>query len=177
MVLANPRSRTKWLSEYLGCGHDLMLGCKSFDEFVAKLRNTNGTVETSVAIGYPLWRSLFPYAKFVVIHRMPLEVGESFSRLGFEPDWMFIYNQDRALWELAETDKKTMLFTFESLNKLDIRSNLCDWVGVKGNEKIVGDNIQVDFQSRLEEVKAHQSNIACFYSNLAKKLIYLDYKR
>lgn len=180
MILANPRSRTKWLSEYLGCGHDLALGCGSVDELVDRVHSVVGTVETSVALGWRLWRELFPSSRFVIVHRVPFEVAESFERLCLAPDWMFIHLQDRALWQCAEEDRNTILVSFESLASRESREVLCDWIGVPWDEErdkgFSDSNIQVDWAVRRSIVESNRDNTLAFTNDLARRLVALEYK-
>ena len=179
MVLANPRSRTKWLSEYLRCSHDLRVGCSTVDQFVARLGYVRGTVETSVAMGYRLWQAMFSRARFVVVHRRPLEVAEALSRLGGgrEVDWPFLYIQDRALWE-ASASRNTVLFSYGSLNNADIRCQLCEWIGVKvdpvWDAEMAGKKIEIDFAERERELAERAESIRAFDNDLARRLIAMD---
>jgi hypothetical protein len=179
LVLANPRSRTKWLSEYLCCGHDLALGCRGVEEFADRLRNVVGSVETGIALGWKLWRELFPDVRFAIVHRVPFEVAESFVRLGFAPDWMFLYQQDRALWKCAKRDPNTVLFAFEGLAKFVVRGELCSWLGVPWDsdrdEKFATEKIEVDVHERLSLVKFHRDTIVAFNNDMAKRLAMLSY--
>lgn len=179
MILANPRSRTRWLSEYLECGHDLVLGCRSVNDFADKLRDVRGTVETSVAVGWPIWRDLFPKARFAIIHRAPYSVGDSFLRLGFAPDWMFIYQQDIALWTLNGVEH-CLLVSFERLNWIESRETLCDWLGVSFNhrrdERFANEWIEVDAKKRKAQVEANRENFTAFNGDLARRLIAHEYR-
>jgi hypothetical protein len=177
MVLCHPRSRSKWLSEYLGCGHDMMLGCASVDEFVARLRNLGGTVETSVALGHTLWQGLFPFARFVIIHRQPIEVAESFARLGGAVDWHFLYVQDRALWEARSACRHVVMFSYESLAQVSIRQELCSFLEIPFNPvydaAMAAKRIEVDFEARRQLVEANAARIQAFNQDLARRLLYL----
>lgn len=181
MILANPRSRTKWLSEYLSrdgfrCGHDILLGCRDVDEYLERLRNLDGTVETSAAMGYKIWKQQFPEAKFVIINRMPFEVGESFAALGFEPDWMFIYIQDLMLWKACEDIERSVLFSFESLARVETRRDLCgyldfifdsDWDSIMEEKKI-----EIDAQARFKLLS--EFPLQNLYSDMMRRVIQIE---
>src|SRR6187549_949658 len=82
-ILALPRSRTKWLSEFLThgdvlCHHELIAHCNDLDELATLGRN--GSSET---LGLLLWRALYdryPNAKYVLVQRDPAEVEDSMRR-------------------------------------------------------------------------------------------------
>jgi hypothetical protein len=88
LVLALPRSRTKWLSVFLSykdahCGHEELLRCRSFDDLRSWLAQPcTGSAETVAA---PFWRlipKLAPDARIVLVRRPVDEVVASLMRFG-----------------------------------------------------------------------------------------------
>lgn len=83
IVLALPRSRTKWLSAYLSyrdwhCGHDELQYCRSLDDVRTWWTQPNiGTVETAAA---PFWRLLPPDIRIVTVRRSVADVLSSVIR-------------------------------------------------------------------------------------------------
>lgn len=185
MILANPRSRTKWLSTYLShsgfvCGHDTMLECHTVDDFLARLDRLDGTIETSAAIGYRIWQQQFPAARFAIIHRMPIEVGESLANLNLaDPDWLFIYMQDVMLWRMYDESDQAMLFSFESLARVETRRELCDFVGVPfdaaWDTELAAQRIEVDANERFSRVKSF--SMREFYNEIAQRAIEAELER
>lgn len=87
VVFALPRSRTKWLSEFLTykdwhCGHDEARYWRSLDDAKSWLSQPNtGTVETGLA---PFWRLLpryAPEARVVTVRRPVAEVVNSLMNI------------------------------------------------------------------------------------------------
>ena len=92
LVLALPRSRTKWLSTFLTygawhCGHEELLRCRSFDDLRSWLAQPcTGSAETVAAPFWRLIRKLAPDARIVVVRRPVGEVVASLLRFGlFDP--------------------------------------------------------------------------------------------
>lgn len=88
-ILALPRSRTKWLSEFLTCRsvrchHERIAQCQSIDEL-----DTLGHDGTADTVGLPLWRQLYaryPFARYVLVRRDPDAVDASLRRHGLYVD-------------------------------------------------------------------------------------------
>jgi GNAT superfamily N-acetyltransferase len=80
-----PRSRTKWLSQFLSygpwqVGHDEIRHCRSLDDVSAWLAQPfTGTVETAAT---PFWRLLPPNVRVVTVRRPVDEVVASLRRTG-----------------------------------------------------------------------------------------------
>jgi hypothetical protein len=182
MILAQPRSRTKWLAEYLSSygarvEHDAALGCSSVDEYVNKISNLDGTVETSAVLGYRLWQNAFPRARFIVVHRTVLSVARSIEQLGLVPDWSFLYLQELMLGKFI-SQYKSIFFTFEGLSKFENRRRLCEFtIGSfdrEHDELFAAKNIQIDAQERLKALEENSARFVSFHNDIAKKLVYLE---
>lgn len=88
LILSLPRSRTKWLSEFLSyrdwtCGHDELQYVRQLEDIQSWFDQPNtGTIETAAG---PFWRlalSMKPGLKLVTIRRDPVEVAESAIKAG-----------------------------------------------------------------------------------------------
>jgi hypothetical protein len=86
IILALPRSRTKWLSQFLSygdwiCGHDELQHCRSLDDVRTWFTQPNvGTCETAAT---PFWRLLLRYQpdiRIVTVRRNPVNVFASVMR-------------------------------------------------------------------------------------------------
>jgi hypothetical protein len=182
MILAQPRSRTKWLAEYLSSygarvEHDAALGCSSVDEYVSKISNLDGTVETSAALGYRLWQDAFPRARFIVVHRTVLNVARSIEQLGLVPDWSFLYLQELMLGKFIN-QYKSIFFTFEGLSKFENRRRLCDFTtgcfDREHDELFASKNIQIDILARMKFLEENKACFTSFHNDVAKRLVYLE---
>lgn len=90
-IVAMPRSRTYWLSQFLThgdvtCHHELLGDVASFEEYAAALGPDDGAAETAAIL---LWRPLlrsFPDARYVIVRRDPVEVDRSLAAHGITAD-------------------------------------------------------------------------------------------
>lgn len=94
IIMALPRSRTKWLSEFLSfegkhvIGHDLAVDCSSLQDFEDALDAVDGSVETGAMLGWRLLLKRHPDWRVVTIHRPLWQIANSFARLGVNGiDW------------------------------------------------------------------------------------------
>lgn len=182
MILAQPRSRSKWLSEYLTrenvkCGHDLVLGCSSVDEFVYKLSSVDGTVETGIGLGWRLWLRLFPYVRFGILLRPVADIAESFEKLGTDPDWAFLLSQDIVLRQFYKTISTSKMFWFDHLNDVETRRRACQLAGLSFDEnwdkKLATKNIQLDMVERFKQINDHIDKTRSFINDMAKRTVML----
>src|SRR5215472_6751131 len=85
-----PRSRSKWLSQFLGygewqCGHDELRHCRSLDDVRSWLSQPcTGTVETAAAPFWRLLRAMAPGVRIVTVHRPVAAVAASLRRGGMQ---------------------------------------------------------------------------------------------
>lgn len=113
VVLALPRSRTKWLSAFLSyanwqCGHEELRHCRSLDDVRSWLSQPwTGTCETAAA---PFWRLLTawcPEARIVVVHRSVAAVAASLRAAGMAfDDAVMLPHLERAATKLRQIEAR-----------------------------------------------------------------------
>lgn len=116
-ILAQPRSRTAWLANWLTyadsrCLHEPLADCERIEDLPAVLGNATAFVETCGAKAWPAIAAQFPDATLVVIHRPAAECAASADALGLA-DWNFEAGE-AALLELPGK-----VFRFDQLSDLD----------------------------------------------------------
>lgn len=178
-ILSLPRSRSKWLSEWLGAalgrrvGHDLITECDSIAEFQRRMGGLRGTCETGAVVGWKVLRELWPEAKFVAVRRDPQEVIGSFQRLGFFPDPLQIYARANMLEAFAQSPGVRVV-EFEDLGSWGRAKALFEFLSDGGFD---GDlwkefdqrNIQVDFPRRVAELESRRAGMSKLYTEVATR--------
>lgn len=128
IVLALPRSRTKWLSSYLSygdwvCGHDEIQYCATLDDIATWFTQPNiGSVETAVA---PFWRLLVrmqPAVRIVTVRRPVDSVLASLARQGVGGDTVaeLIRACDRKLDQIEHRVPNVLSVRFDDLTREDV---------------------------------------------------------
>lgn len=125
LVLAQPRSRTAWLSSFLTygpwyCGHEEARHLRSIEDAASWLNTPfTGSAETAVA---PYWRTLVklrPDVKIVTVRRPVQESIDSFNKLPFQWDQTFLRNRveqiDRKLDQIKARLSGVMEVNFHDL--------------------------------------------------------------
>ncbi len=101
LILALPRSRTYWLSNYLSypphqCGHDVILECNSLKEYIDKLNSVTGSIE-QLGSAWPAILRLLPGTKIVVVRRPVQEIYQSLIKVGIAIPLEELYRLDDQL--------------------------------------------------------------------------------
>lgn len=125
VVLALPRSRTKWLAEFLSynpwiCGHDQLQYCQSLDDVATWFTQPNiGSVETAAAPFWRLLRKMQPDARIVTVRRPVGEVLDSLARHGIGGDTVegMIRACDRKLDQIEARVPGVLSVQYEDLRK------------------------------------------------------------
>lgn len=130
LILAQPRSRTAWLSHFLTygpwhCGHEEARHLRSLEDAQAWLNMPyTGSAETAVA---PFWRTLVklrPDVKIVTIRRPIQESIDSFNKLPFNWDQDFLKQRistiDRKLDQIKARLAGVMEVNFHDLVREDV---------------------------------------------------------
>lgn len=81
IILGLPRSRTYWLSKFLGCIHEGIYYYPDYGDFIKSTEIGDSTT------AYPLVKKFIGECKKVIIHRDLNEVKQSLGRLFGERDW------------------------------------------------------------------------------------------
>ena len=176
VILALPRSRTKWLSQFLAppgrsCLHDLAVACTSIQDFVTPfMRGLNGTVETGAVEGWSSLMAAFPKAKFVVVRRPVEEVLTSLAKFGISNQEVDMLRRARLLDHVSSLPGVHTV-TFKSLEKeatcawlyehcLELPHNSARW---KALDAV---NVQIDMQERIAKLAWNAERIAKLKSSV-----------
>lgn len=162
IILALPRSRTFWLSNFLSyggnrCGHDIAVECDSIEDFEKKMFWLSGTCETGAMIAWRTLRRRLPDAKIITIRRSKAAVIRSFERLGFDINHEEMDTRD-ALLDVVEKLPETLSFDYEELSSessckrlfehcLEIKFSPEWWDGLKDC------NLQINLHDRLLKLR------------------------
>ena len=122
VVLALPRSRTKWLATFLSygdwhCSHDEIRHCRSLDDVASWLAQPcTGTIETAAA---PFWRLLPPDVRVVTLRRPVADVVASYARAGlvFDDAVMarLVWRLERKLDQIEARLPNVLAVTYDDL--------------------------------------------------------------
>lgn len=133
LILALPRSRTRWLAAYLtyppfSCGHEEARHWRNIADVRAWLSQPNtGTCETAIVRWWRLIPKLHPSLKIVVVRRPIDECVESLMRLDLGGDFNFdrsrlrvaLIKHDRAL-DTVERHLSPLVVRFKDLDQEDV---------------------------------------------------------
>jgi len=176
-VFALPRSRTFWLSKWLGqgsapVGHDLGALVDSCQQFHLATAGVVGTVETGAMVAHRLIRQMWPEAKFVTIRRLRGEVLESLAKFGIEGQEGELEHRDACLDELENLGAQRV--DYENLNDV----NCCAWLmeylraplpfDFNWWQAHAGLNLQVPMATRLELLANRQDAIQALIQEAAE---------
>lgn len=165
IILALPRSRTKWTSEWLSfagrnsVGHDLAVECSSIQDFEDSLESVDGTVETGAVLGWKLLREWYPDLRMATITRPWGQVVNSFLKLGLSPNTDDL--EARALMlEALASQPGVMNIDFNDLSRESVAANLWEFLLRKDFDyewwaECNARNIQIDMAERLTRLRAN----------------------
>lgn len=192
LILGLPRSRTKWISEFLTyndyyCGHDELTRVRQLEDVESWLIQENtGSVETGAA---PFWRlalHLKSDLKLVTIRRDPLECAYSAVKAGLTNDLdstiRYFQYLDKKLDQI-ERRTKCRSYKYEDLEKEEICKDLFEYLlPYKHDSKrwsvLNSINIQINIPALKRYVNSYQLQISRL-NNIArqKSLTILNSKR
>lgn len=191
IILALPRSRTKWLSSYLSCfdwycGHDELRHMRGLDDVRSWLSQPKtGTVETLAA---PWWRLIMKYRpdiRVIVIRRPVEEVVNSLMAMGHFADRALVTatmrKLDAKLSQIEKRIKGAVSIPFRELARQDICSALFEYcLGVKEPEgrwaQFDRANIQCSMPAMIRYADANQMQISRL-SAVAKQISLSEFAR
>ena len=173
LILALPRSRTAWLSEFLSyddwhCGHDELQYMRQLEDVQSWLSQPNtGTVETAAS---PFWRlalHMKPDLKFVTIRRDPTEAAHSAVNAGLCNDLdqttkLFKYLDHKL--DQIELRTKCKSYRYEDLVHEEVCENLFEHLlphkhDSKRWAELNKKNIQVDVPALNRYVTAYKPQL------------------
>lgn len=179
VILALPRSRTAWLSEFLSyggmtCAHDLAPECASISEFMTRLAAYDGTVETGAVVGWRLIRRYIPQAQIIVVKRQVAEVKASLRAVGLTPIPGEIEARGRLLDECAAA-LGVLSFTYDQLDDPEICRRIFEtccgfWLDRAWYDRCANRNVQVDVPIQVARLIANRDRIAAFKAEVAREL-------
>lgn len=181
VVFSLPRSRSAWLSAFLGApgrvvGHDIGVTCSSPSEFAWRLRNEMaGTCETGAAFAAPLIRQMIPDVRFVTIRRSITQVCASLARFGIVDVEDEMAERDMALDAIERRYPDTMRLEFADLIRptvCGVLHQFCTGLPMDGVWWAALDalNIQVDMARQLALLHANAGQIAGLKAQAAEML-------
>lgn len=162
-----PRSRTRWLSEWLSQGtglvaHDLAISADDVQHYVSALWQRLGSVETGAMCAHRLIRHAFPGMKFVTIRRDIEDVERSLHPFGVEMhDELVLRNK-----YLDEMEVHGALrIDYVSLNSVKVCADLWEYLLNRPFDfdwwrKTADRNIQIDMGARLDLMVGRRRAIA-----------------
>ncbi len=168
-VVALPRSRTAWLSTFLGyqgrrVGHDLIVRCDSIAEFDEAMTRHDGTCETGAAMGWKLIRTMWPKSKIIVVNRPIDEIVKSCAVKGLAVDRQ-VLEERQVMLQMLSRCAGVHSVDFDDLNSSDV----CKWIfehllEIEFDKQWWMDlrhkNIQIDFAKRVKELYDGRERIA-----------------
>lgn len=174
VVFSLPRSRSAWLSTFLGAGHDVGAECTTPEGFAGKVASLGGSCETGAAFAWPVIRDLMPDAKFVVVLRDPGPVANSLARFGLTGYLAEMMRRREHLERIAELPG-VLTVQFDDLSQPDTCEAIWDhcmddkfdpaWF-----ERLNAVNVQVDMGQRLARLSERRDNIAALKAAVARRL-------
>lgn len=170
VVLALPRSRTTWLSQFLSygdwhCGHDEARHCRQLEDVRSWLSQPNtGTVETAAAPFWRLVQHMAPDVRFVTIRRDPDEAAASAAAAGYGEGLADVFAKlDR---KLGQIERRTgcRSFRYDDLVDEQVCADLFEYLlpyKLSHTRWAVFDrkNIQTPTTPLIRYVKAHGTQI------------------
>jgi len=162
IVMSLPRSRSFWMSNFLSyrtkeCAHDLLVECRSVNEFETKFKSYDGSCETAAMVGWKLLVHRFPKLRIVVIKRPVEQVVQSVRNLGYIIDEQFLIGRDLMLDAVSNLpgtmtveydaleDEKTCASIFEFCNRVPHDH---EWWS-----ELSRMNLQIDFAQRVQLIQ------------------------
>ena len=183
-VFGLPRSRTKWLSEFLSppgkvTVHDLLQHCTHFSDFTnCFVLGVDGTVTNGLTIGYKEVRRLFPHAKFVVVRRKLEDSQRSFDKI--VPNWSderkahsrnFTHPLAATCLDALSAEPGVTTIQFDHLDN----EAVCAWLyehclemphDHERWERFNATNIQVNFEVQRKHLAQHHAKIDAWHTQL-----------
>jgi hypothetical protein len=172
IVLALPRSRTAWLSQFLTygdwvCGHEELRHVRSLTDVSAWFSQPNiGTAETAAAPWWRLFDRFAPNARLLIVRRPVNEVVDSLMRLPKAPFDCAALEQsiaklDRKLDQIEARCANVLSVTFDALNKESVCAAAFAHCLPYAHDhehwaRLATTNIQIDMNALMRYAQAYQ---------------------
>lgn len=175
IIVALPRSRTKWLSEWLGfegryaVGHDLAVECSSIADFEDALDAVDGTVETGAMLAWRLLRQR-EGLRIATISRPLPEIVNSFLSKGVQVDVGELIARAEML-EALQGQPGVKSFTFADLASESACATLWEFLLRRDFDfewwaEMRGKNIQIDLAERISRLRANAPGLEALRAEL-----------
>ncbi len=181
IILALPRSRTKWTSEWLGfsgryaIGHDLAVDCSSVADFEDSLDAVDGSVETGAVLGWRLLRERQPKLRIATITRPVWQVANSLTSLGLGPINEIDMLLRAEMLHVLSLQPGVANFTFDGLSSETECARL--WEFCLGRDfdyewwlEMKDKNIQIDMGERVSRLRANAPGLEALRMDLASEI-------
>lgn len=180
LVLSLPRSRSAWMSHYLGyngqflVGHDIAIECETIQQFLdSYLHGMTGTCETGAVVAWRLLLAKLPGVRFLVVRRKLEEVQASFARLQVElvPGEL----EARAeMLDLIGQNSRVKVVEFHSLGNPEVGQEVFEYCldipwDRRWWEHLSRLNIQVDIHARLQQLHRNAAKLAFLQEEIVRE--------
>ena len=179
IILGLPRSRTAWISRFLSyggrkVGHDLAIDCASVADFTKALGQHIGTVETGMAVAWPVLKRHFPESRFIVVRRDTAEVIASLAKFGISGVEREIEERAKAIDQFS---RRVGVMTIQYPSLTDI--SVCAWLfqnclGLNFDggwwAALNEVNIQVDVAAQIAKTAEDKERLDRFKQEVRKRL-------
>lgn len=180
VVFALPRSRTKWLSEFLSppgwtCTHDLPIEAGSLEDIYWALDGgTSGSVETGLTRAALSIRERFPQSRFVVVRRPVHEVVASATPFGWVFPEGYLEAEEKRLAAISEMPN-TVTVDFRDLQtEVTCRKVFEHCIGrpmaAAWWAALRDQNIQIDMDARLAALGNNHGRMTALFDEIDQKV-------
>lgn len=181
LIIALPRSRTKWLSEWLGfegryvIGHDLAVECSSLQDFEDVLDGVRGSVETGAVLGWRLLREWYPTMRIATITRPVEDVIRSLNAFGLgTANAADMYARAEMLRALS-MQPGVENFSFEGLSLESECARLWEFCLRKDFDfewwrEMAPQNIQIDMTARVRALQANAPGLELLRAEIVNEI-------
>lgn len=181
LIIALPRSRTKWLSEWLGfegryaIGHDLGVECSSLQDFEDSLEGVRGSVETGAVLGWRLLREWYPHLRIATISRPVDDVIRSLNAFGLGTANAGDMRARAEMLHALTMQPGVKNFTFEGLSSESECAKLWEFCLHKDFDfewwrEMAPINIQIDMAARVRALRANAPGLELLRAEIVNEI-------
>lgn len=181
IIFALPRSRTKWVSEWLSfggryaIGHDLTVDCSSIADFEDALDAVDGTVETGAILGWRLLLARHPELRVATISRPVWQIVASLQAQGwYGVDEVDMVMRAEMLHALS-LQRGVQNFTFAGLSSEAECARLWEFALARDFDfehwiELAPQNIQINMAERISRLRGNQLGLLAFKNELVAEM-------